>query len=334
MATLSVFLAAASALPAHADTISRDAQFGRPLKVETERIENFQIASGKTRFGDLAFVGGLTVSSEDPALGGMSSVRLGADRRSFLGIEDNGYWYGGRFTRDDEGRLGGISDFRIAPIRGRDGRPIETKWESDAESLEVRANDVLVGFERDHRVDAYPLIDPQASGPLRSLPLPFPVAELRRNRSLETIATSPKDGPLAGATVVVSEMSLNKAGDIYAGILDGPQRGTFFVKREPPYAISDGDFLPNGDLLLLERGVTLASAFSVRIERIAGKDIRPGATVSGKVIFRAGLGDQIDNMEGLSVTRGADGGTYLLLVSDDNNSILQRSLFLEFRLVE
>lgn len=319
---------------ARADAIGRDARFGQKLDVASQRIDHFRIGSDETRFGDLEFVGGLTVASGNPDLGGMSSVRLGPDRRSFIGIEDTGFWYSGTFARDDKGRLVDVSDFRIAPIRGRDGRPIGTKWESDAESIAVRSKDIVVGFERDHRVDVYPLIDPQASGPRKSLPLPFPVRELRRNRGLETIAVSPKDGPLAGATVAVSELSINKAGDIYAGILDGPMRGTFFVKRQAPYAISDGDFLPNGDLLLLERGVTLASAFSVRIERIAGKDIRPGATVSGKVIFRAGLGDQIDNMEGLSVTRGSDGATYLLLVSDDNNSILQRSLFLEFRMAE
>lgn len=322
------------ASPGRADAISRDAHFGRQLKVHTRRIANFQIGSDRKRFGDLDFVGGLTVDSEDPALGGMSSIRLSADRRAFIGIEDTGYWYSGRFERDDEGRLSGISDFRVAPIRGRDGRPIEKKWNSDAESVEVRAKDVLVGFERNHRIDVYPLIDPQGSGARGSLTLPFPIGELRLNRGLETVAVSPTRSPLAGATVAVSEMSINKAGDIYAGILDGPMRGTFFVKREPPYAISDGDFLPDGDLLLLERGVTLASAFSVRIERISGKDIKPGATVSGKVIFRASLGDQIDNMEGLSVTQGADGYIHLLLVSDDNNSILQRSLFLEFRLVK
>ena len=317
---------------ARADAIRQDAAFGRPLTTYAQRIDRFEIGSDRTRFGDLEFVGGLTVDSDDPALGGMSSLRLGADRRSFLGVEDTGYWYSGTFSRDDDGRLSGISAFRVARIRGRDGRPIATKRESDAESLAVREKDVLVGFERDHRIDAYPLNDPQASGPRASLVLPFPVSELRLNRGLETVSVSPKDAPLSGATVAISEMSVNKAGDIYAGVLDGPRRGTFFIKRQPPYAVSDGDFLPNGDLLLLERGVTLISAFSVRIERIAGADIRPGATVSGKVIFSAGPGDQIDNMEGLSVNRGADGATYLLLVSDDNNSILQRSLFLEFRL--
>lgn len=325
-------LALAAALPAHAGAISADAEVGRRVATETMRIENFRIASSRTLFGDLEFVGGLEVTSESRAFGGMSSLRLSADRRAFIGVMDTGDWFSGHFTRDATGRLSGISDFRIAPILGRDDEPIGSKWESDAEGMAVRGGDILVSFERDHRIDAYPLDKPQLSGPVRTLPLPFPVKELRTNRGLETVALSPKDGPLAGATVAVSEFSINEAGDLYAGILDGPQRGTFFVHRDGSYAVSDGDFLPDGDLLLLERTISLADGFGVRIVRIPGAAIRPGATVGGKVIFEAGFGDQIDNLEGLSVTQGSDGATYVTMVSDDNQSILQRSLFLEFRL--
>ncbi len=43
---------------------------------------------------------------------------------------------------------------------------------------------------------------------------------------------------------------------------------------------------------------------------------------------------QIDNMEGLDIWTRADGATMLSLMSDDNHSILQRNLYLEFRLAE
>jgi hypothetical protein len=70
----------------------------------------------------------------------------------------------------------------------------------------------------------------------------------------------------------------------------------------------------------------------VRIVRIAGGDIKPGALVDGKTIFEADAGEQIDNMEGLDAFRAADGSIHLIMVSDDNHSILQRNLMLEFRL--
>lgn len=327
-------LAGAASVPAMADSdpIVTAARHGEEIRTRTQPIRTFEIGSDRTRFGRLTFVGGLEVAFRRAGVGGMSSIRVASDRDSFIGVMDIGNWYSGRFTRDGKGRLSGLADFRIAPIRGKGGDPIGEKWLSDAESIAVRKDGVLVGFEREHRIDRYPLDDPQGSGPVARLPLPFPIRELRRNRSLETVAVSPEDSPLHGATVTVSELSINTAGDIYAGILDGPKRGTFFVRRHKPYAVSDGAFLPNGDLLLLQRGITVATALQVRIERIRGADIKPGATVDGKVIFEAGTGDQIDNLEGLSANRGKDGAIYLMIVSDDNTSILQRNIFLEFRL--
>jgi hypothetical protein len=43
---------------------------------------------------------------------------------------------------------------------------------------------------------------------------------------------------------------------------------------------------------------------------------------------------EIDNMEGLSVHRGAGGETILTMISDDNFSIIQRTLLLQFALLE
>jgi hypothetical protein len=62
--------------------------------------------------------------------------------------------------------------------------------------------------------------------------------------------------------------------------------------------------------------------------------LKPGALVDGPSIFEADLGNEIDNMEGLDVHRDADGNLVLTMISDDNFSMLQRTLLLQFRLVE
>ena len=100
------------------------------------------------------------------------------------------------------------------------------------------------------------------------------------------------------------------------------------------FDVTDGDFLPDGDLLLLERRFTLASGVGLRIRRIDGASLKPGAVVDGEIILEAGMSEEIDNMEGLDVVVGEDGSTRIVLVSDDNHSILQRNLMLEFRLVD
>jgi hypothetical protein len=51
------------------------------------------------------------------------------------------------------------------------------------------------------------------------------------------------------------------------------------------------------------------------------------------VLIEADLAYQIDNMEGIAVHRNAANETILTLVSDDNFSVIQRNLLLQFALV-
>ena len=72
----------------------------------------------------------------------------------------------------------------------------------------------------------------------------------------------------------------------------------------------------------------------MRIRRIPLAALVPGATVDGSELIRADMTTQIDNMEGLSVHRTAAGELVLTLVSDDNFSPLQRTILLQFKLIE
>ncbi|MGJ3263054.1 MAG: esterase-like activity of phytase family protein, partial [Salinarimonas sp.] len=119
-----------------------------------------------------------------------------------------------------------------------------------------------------------------------------------------------------------------------AVVLTGPQAGaTLAVARTDAFGITDCAVLPDGDLLLLERRYALTSGVAARIRRLPGAALRPGSTLDGPVIFEADWTNAIDNMEGLAIHRGPDGETLLTLISDDNYSMLQRTLLLEFELV-
>ena len=63
-------------------------------------------------------------------------------------------------------------------------------------------------------------------------------------------------------------------------------------------------------------------------------DVYPGALIDGAVLIEADMNYQIDNMEGLSVHRAADGALVLTLISDDNFSMIQRTILLQFTLHE
>ena len=130
----------------------------------------------------------------------------------------------------------------------------------------------------------------------------------------------------------IAERSLDADGNHRGFIVGGPQTGTFSLRRSDDFDVSDAAFLPDGDLLVLERKFSFAAGVAIRIRRIAGAAIRPGALLDGPVLLVADSHYQIDNMEGLAVRTTADGKTLLTLISDDNNSIFQRTLLLQFAL--
>lgn len=305
-----------------------------PVQINAQPIETFKAGAGTNRFGRLEFMGGVRLTSDASLFGALSSIRFRPDGHHFVAVLDTGHWLTGRVERDASGRIGAIRDADISEMIDRRGRPSPGKSEMDAESVALVPGGVAVGFEQRHRIDLYPDPGFQTSKPVAAIDMLIPVNSLRSNRGLETLVTSPAASPLAGALVTVAEKSKDEDGNLLAAILGGPLKGRFTVKRSGDYDATDGAFLPNGDLLLLERRFSLASSIGMRIRRIKGETIRPGALVDGEVLIDADFSHRIDNMEGLDVIAGPDGAPRIVVVSDDNHSLFQNTLMLEFRLAE
>ena len=315
-------------------TLSVSGANAESAAIASRVISDFKIGSDETRFGALEFVGGLELSSPNSLFGAFSSIRFLPGAKDFIGVLDTGHWIRGAMQRDAQGKLSGLSDLTITSMTDASGQSERVKWNMDAEGLTLRDDTILVSFERRHRIDVYPLQGFETARPKRSLGYLIPRKELRANGGFELIAASAPESALKGGTVIVAEKSTDAAGNLFAAIIDGPLKGLFSVRRFDSFDVTDGDFLPNGDLLVLERRFNWATGMALRIRRIKGGDIRPGAVVDGEVLLSADLNYQIDNMEGLDVIPGDDGSSHIILVSDDNHSILQRNLMLEFRLVE
>ncbi|KAA3516923.1 hypothetical protein G6L63_13000 [Agrobacterium vitis] len=306
---------------------------GESATIVSRRIEHFNPASDQTVFGKLEFLGGLDLTSSDTLFGAWSSIRFRPDGKRFIGVLDTGDWISGEIVRDEKGRLAGINTVSLAPMLDRDGRGHVSKRAMDAESLAIRGDKIYVGFEQRHRIDQYPLDGFETAKPEKSLPLPFPKKVLESNRSLEMLTASPAQGPLAGGLVTITEESLDAKGNLYAGVVDGPHPGGFKLVRRDDFDVTDGAWLPDGDLLLLERRFRFPSGLGMRIVRVKGDSIKPGALVDGEILLDADQSFQIDNMEGLDVVDMGNGDLRLILVSDDNHFMLQRTLMLEFRLL-
>ena len=300
------------------------------LDIRTRRIENFHIGRDTTRFGPLEFVGGLEMTASGGRFGGLSAFRFRTPGAEFIGVSDTGFWYFGTIVRNAEMRPVGVSDFRMVPMVDRDGRPYPDKASADAESLDVEGDIATVGFEREHRIEQFRIDPDNMAGPIRRLGFLIPPRELRQNRGFETITRAHPHGQHEGGLLAVTEKSLDKDGNIFAAIIEGPNKGVFAVKRNGEFDITDGAVLPNGDLLLLERSYRPSDGVRMRLRRIYGELIAKGALADGPVLLEADMSYQIDNMEGLDVWQRSDGATMVSVISDDNHSMLQRNLYLEF----
>lgn len=306
----------------------------QPIEVSVRPLPRFGIASLQTRFGALEYVGGFSMSGSERIFGQLSGLRFLSPGSDFIGVADHGYWFFGRIERDADMVPVGIGDFRMQAMMDAEGDVIAEKHFVDAEGLDVHEGIATVAFEREARVSEYALNLEGMSGPLRDLDFLIPRRELRYNAGIETVARAPADGVLGGARIVVAERSIDDDGNIFAAVLEGPRKGIFTVARTDEFDVTDGVFLPGGDLLLLERRFRPLTGVAMRLRRIAGTSIVPGALVDGETLMEANMAYHIDNMEAVDVWRREDGALVVSLMSDDNQSLLQRNLYLEFVLVD
>ena len=217
---------------------------------------------------------------------------------------------------------------------GPDGKPITARGWFDSESIALDGSMVYVGLERVNQLLRFDF----SKGFTRSLgevvPLPPAARKLPFNKGLEALVFVPRGLPLAGTLIAMSERGLDANGNLIAFLVGGPTPGQFSVRRTNSFDVSDAVLLPSGELLLLERKFSLLDGVGIRIRRIALASVAPGAVIDGPSIFDADLGDEIDNMEGIDAHVTPEGDTVLTMVSDDNFSMIQRTLLLQFTLLK
>lgn len=312
----------------------RTSEAPEKIAIRATTIDSFDNRDpSRRRFGALEFRGGLELNSPYRAFGGISALRVGPDGGRFIAVTDNGSWLRGRIVYND-GRPSGIAEAEMAPLLGPEGKPLASRSWYDAESLAEDNGTLYVGIER---VDQIVRFDYGRDGLLaRGQPLTLPpeFKSFSFNRSLECMVVVPKGMPHDGTLIVVTERSLDANGNHRAFLLKDGRAGEFAVVRSADFDVTDCAVLPSADLLILERRFSPARGVAMRIRRMPLSGLKPGALVDGKVLMEADLGYQIDNMEGLAVHRAANGDLVLTLISDDNFSAIQRTLLLQFTLVE
>ncbi|MBR0692102.1 esterase-like activity of phytase family protein [Bradyrhizobium lablabi] len=306
------------------------------IEVNARPLPSFDIRDrARTKFGSLEYRSGLILTSSFSGFGGLSGLRLDPKGGRFIAISDKGSWFTGRIIYRGRDMVG-LDDVEASPLLGPDAKPITSRNWYDSESLAIDGTFAYVGLERANVVLRYDFSKGFTRAPGELVTLPPAARTLPRNKGLEALVFVPKGMPLAGTLIALSERGLDANGNIIGFLVGGKTPGQFSVRRTENFDISDAVLLPSpsSDLLILERKFSWFGGIGVRIRQIALTQIAPGAIVDGPAIFNADLGNEIDNMEGIDAHVTAEGETVLTMVSDDNFSLIQRNLLLQFTLME
>lgn len=275
--------------------------------------------------GPLRPLGGLVMGPKALGGGGFSGMHLAPDLTLTL-VSDRGHWAEARLL------LGGLTPIGLNPLRHgllRDeaGRPLPRGFAGDAEALaRLPDGSWLVAFERRHRIRAYRRL----GGPGAYVAPPPDLEHAPANGGLESLAVLP-DGRLFAIAETFAPPDRPELRHTWLGT---PGRWMpLYWQPAPGFHPTDAAILPDGSALVLERRFSLLGGFTARLVRTAPdtfRATREAAVLGGEVVLM--LDDAplpAENWEGVAVTRfGRE--TLVALMSDDNESVLQRSLLLLF----
>jgi hypothetical protein len=309
---------------------------GRPVRiaVDARPVDSFDTRdAAQRRFGSLEFRGGLELTSKYGSFGGLSGLRIMADGAHFIAVTDRARWLRGRLVYRD-GKPAGIADAEMAPMLGPDGRPLtERKWYDTESVADDGAGTLYVGIERVHKIVKFDYGRFGLLAKAQPIAAPADIDTLPKNQGLEALCVIPKGLPNAGTLIAISERGLDANNNIKGWLIGGAVPGAFSVKRSDGFDATDCVVAPTGEVILLERKFSWTAGVAMRVRRISLSGVVPDATVDGKILIAADMGYQIDNMEGLAIHREKNGDIVLTMISDDNFSMLQRTLLLQFTLV-
>lgn len=274
------------------------------------------------RFGGVRYLGGWELTSREPRFGGYSALSVDGDK--FLSLADTGEYL--RFRMSASGLIEAPRFGMIPGFPGDENR----KSDRDSESMAIDSGSrqIWVGFEQYDAIFRYAPDFAKVASKAR----PSAMRNWPDNSGPESMARLSD-----GRFVVLSENAAMPDGSKQALLFPGDptedrNKPVRFGYRPPPgYLATDAAELPDGRLIVLNRHFAMMDGFWAALTIIDPRLIREGAILTGEMVaeFRRPL--NIDNMEGISVSREG-GRTILWMISDDNQLPIERTLLLKFAL--
>lgn len=312
LAALTLAACASAVVTSQPWTPTPEADGWSPVSVSTRAV-GLGLPGARLAKG-VRFAGGVTLLADrNSPLHSLSDLKLTGDG-GFVSVSDIGDLARGRLRLDTDGRLIGLDGFQVRRLTLGDGAPISRKPEGDAEGLALTANgDLLVSFERDHRIWNYGPLAALRARPETMRRPDFPFAE---NDGMEALAVSGDGWLVAGEAGGVWDCSA--AG---CAVLTAPPEAPIPFHD---YRITGVDRDPAGDgWFVVQRSFGFPGGLRARVRRMAAD----GSL--GPVLVELKLPGTTDNFEGIAAERRGD-RTRIYILSDDNDFALQRTMMLAF----
>lgn len=283
-------------------------------------------SGGSNIVGALRFVSGFALSSADPRFGGISALTLTPD--GFVALSDTGtvMWLTGR------DRLGHRRPraLRLLPLPTGPGDSAR-KSDRDSEAMTRDANGrVWVCYEKHNSVWRY-TADFRHAQANRA---PREMARWRSNSGSEGMVRLDD-----GRFLVFSEGrgSVPRSSDLllFDGDPTGPRSRAARMSYRIPrgFSVTDAALLGDGRVMTLHRSISISNGLAASVGIADLSAFKPGAVVEPRIVATLRPPLNVDNMEAMAIER-VRGRTRIWLASDDNFSVLQRTLLMQFELVE
>jgi hypothetical protein len=274
---------------------------------------------GRRRLGALVWLGAWQLTSNDRRFGGVSAMEVENNR--VVAFSDAGWQFEFRLPRPDMVSRAAITLLPEGPeATGRKG-------DRDVESMVLSPNMLWVGLEGRNAVRRYD----RATGRVSSAAAPPAMRRWPANRGAEAMLR------LADGRFLVFAEGKGSEATSQILLFDGDPAiaGTPAVRmlyaKPRGYRTTDAALLPDGRVLVLNRRFALLEGLSAKLSLLDLGGARQGALLRSAQLADFHRPINVDNMEGLSVTREA-GRTIVWIASDDNYNPLQRTLLMKFAL--
>ncbi len=320
------------------------------ITIKTSPVPLQGLNPGRKSVGQLSYVGGFQLTSDDRRFGGLSGIDF-LDDGNLLAVSDKGAFVWIDLAQDGATPVAA----RLAAMTDPGGEPFASKSAGDSEGLAVFGELALVSFEGNDRVLAYDV--GKCGAAARGAPTGWKMADAFRRRKIkvdgnngvEALAITPDGYLFAGI-----ETKVGKASPLSARPLEASPRFDLTIGENAPEFVGL-DLLPAGKdghdvrafslhrstAPLAGNAIVLVETDFERYLDQAGLPARVTSKTSERSHYRfrktasQTLAEMnmlltIDNFEGIAARHMSDGRVRLIIVSDDNFSASQRTLLMVF----